>query len=111
MSSSEIESMQRWCFEQDFQRLGPSIYRIVETRYAGYKKWRASSSDFLRKKAASLEKGSGVPNQEKVGRVTRDQLRQIAERKMEDLNANDVEAAMHIIAGTARSMGIEVEVG
>jgi radical SAM superfamily enzyme YgiQ (UPF0313 family) len=56
MSSSEIESMQRWCFEQDFQRLGPSIYRIVETRYAGYKKWRASSSDFLRKKAASLEK-------------------------------------------------------
>ena len=50
-------------------------------------------------------------DQEKVGRVTRDQLRQIAERKMEDLNANDVEAAMNIIAGTARSMGIEVEVG
>jgi hypothetical protein len=56
MSSSEIESMQRWCFEQDFQRLGPSIYRIVETRYAGYKKWRASSSDFLQKKAAVLAK-------------------------------------------------------
>jgi hypothetical protein len=56
MSASEIENMQRWCFEQDFQRLGPSIYRIVETRYEGYKKWRASSSDFLRKKAASLEK-------------------------------------------------------
>jgi large subunit ribosomal protein L11 len=59
-------------------------------------------------KAAGLEKGSGVPNQEKVGAVTRDQLRQIAERKMVDLNANDVEAAMNIIAGTARSMGIEV---
>jgi hypothetical protein len=56
MSSSEIECMQRWCFEQDFQRLGPSIYRIVETRCAGYKKWRVSSSDFLRKKAASLAK-------------------------------------------------------
>jgi hypothetical protein len=56
MSSSEIEGMQRWCFEQDFQRLGPSIYRIIETRYAGYKRWRASSSDFLRNKAASLGK-------------------------------------------------------
>jgi len=59
-------------------------------------------------KAAGLEKGSGVPNQEKVGTVTGAQLRQIAERKMVDLNANDVEAAMQIIAGTARSMGIEV---
>ena len=59
-------------------------------------------------KAAGLEKGSGVPNQEKVGTVTAAQLRQIAERKMVDLNANDVEAAMQIIAGTARSMGIEV---
>ena len=56
MSSAEIEFMQRWCFAQDFQRLGPSIYRIVETRYAGYRMWRASSSDFLRKKAASLAK-------------------------------------------------------
>jgi hypothetical protein len=56
MSPSEIESMQRWCFEQDFQRLGPSIYRIVDTRYLGYKKWKVSSSSFLRKKAASLAK-------------------------------------------------------
>ena len=54
MSSSQIESMQRWCFEQDFQRLGPSIYRIIETRFAGYKRWRASSSKFLQKKAAIL---------------------------------------------------------
>ncbi|MGQ9730964.1 MAG: 50S ribosomal protein L11 [Candidatus Zipacnadales bacterium] len=59
-------------------------------------------------KAAGLEKGSGVPNREKVGRVTQDQIRQIAERKMEDLNANDVEGAMRIVAGTARSMGIEI---
>jgi large subunit ribosomal protein L11 len=59
-------------------------------------------------KAAGLEKGSGVPNRDKVGRVTEAQVRQIAERKMEDLNANDVPHAMRIIAGTARSMGIEV---
>jgi large subunit ribosomal protein L11 len=59
-------------------------------------------------KAAGLEKGSGVPNREKAGRVTQDQVRQIAERKMEDINANDVDHAMRIIAGTARSMGIEI---
>jgi len=59
-------------------------------------------------KAAGLEKGSGVPNREKVGRVTQDQVRQIAQRKMEDLNANDVDHAVRIIAGTARSMGIEI---
>jgi hypothetical protein len=56
MSSSEIEGMQRWCFEQDFQRLGPSIYRFVEIRCLRYKKWRGSSSNFLRKKAAGLTK-------------------------------------------------------
>ena len=62
----------------------------------------------LIKQAASLEKGSGEPNREKVGRVSRDQLRQIAQQKMADLNATDVEAAMRIIEGTARSMGVEV---
>jgi hypothetical protein len=56
MSSSEIERMQRWCFEQDFQRLGPSIYRFVETRCLRYKKWKGSPSSFLRKKAASIAK-------------------------------------------------------
>ncbi len=59
--------------------------------------------------AAKLKKGSAVPNRDKVGKVTRDQLRQIAEQKMEDLNAASVEAAMEMIAGTARSMGIEVQ--
>jgi large subunit ribosomal protein L11 len=63
----------------------------------------------LIKQAARVEKGSGEPNREKVGRVTQDQLRRIAEQKMVDLNANDVEAAAKIIAGTARSMGITVE--
>ena len=62
----------------------------------------------LIKKAANAEKGSGRPNREKVGRLTQDQVRQIAEVKMPDLNANDVEAAMKIIAGTARSMGVIV---
>ena len=63
----------------------------------------------LLKKEAGLEKASGMPNREKVGTVTRDQVRKIAEIKMPDLNANDLEAAMRIIAGTARSMGLEVE--
>ena len=63
----------------------------------------------LLKEAAGLEKGSGEPNREKVGTVSKAAVKQIAERKMEDLNANDVEAAMKIIAGTARSMGLVVE--
>ena len=63
----------------------------------------------LLKRAAKIAKGSGEPNREKVGKVTRDQLREIAEMKKPDLNAHDEDAAIEIIAGTARSMGIEVE--
>jgi large subunit ribosomal protein L11 len=63
----------------------------------------------LLKRAAKIAKGSGEPNKEKVGKVTRDQVREIAEIKMVDLSANDVDAAMLVIEGTARSMGIEVE--
>ena len=59
-------------------------------------------------KAAGVEKGSGEPNRDKVGRLTRDQVRAIAETKMPDLNARDVEEAMKVVAGTARSMGVEV---
>ncbi|HWL90650.1 MAG TPA: 50S ribosomal protein L11 [Actinomycetota bacterium] len=62
----------------------------------------------LIRKAAGIEKGSGEPNREKVARLSRDQVRQIAERKMVDLNANDIDNAMRIIEGTARSMGVEV---
>ena len=62
----------------------------------------------LIKEALNLQSGSGEPNRAKVGTLSRDQLRSIAERKMPDLNANDVEAAMKIVAGTARSMGVEV---
>ena len=61
------------------------------------------------KKAAGLDKGSGTPNTVKVGKVTMDQIREIAQTKKEDLNANDLDAACKIIAGTARSMGITVE--
>ena len=63
----------------------------------------------LIKKAAGVAKGSGVPHTDKVGKLTKDQVKEIAEYKMKDLNANDVEAASKIIAGTARSIGIEVE--
>jgi large subunit ribosomal protein L11 len=62
----------------------------------------------LLKKAVGLDKASGVPNKTKVGKVTKEQLRQIAEQKMPDLNAANVESAMRMIAGTARSMGLEV---
>lgn len=62
----------------------------------------------LLKEAAQLAKGSGEPNKQKVGQVTREQLRRIAERKMKDLSAFDLDAAERIVAGTARSMGIEV---
>ena len=63
----------------------------------------------LIKEALRLEKGSGEPNREKVGRLTRGQLRSIAETKMPDLNARDVDHAMLIVAGTARSMGVETD--
>jgi large subunit ribosomal protein L11 len=67
-------------------------------------------ASFLIKKALGLESGSAVPNRNKVGTISQKQLREIAETKMADLNANDVEMAMNIIAGTARSMGVEVAV-
>jgi len=66
-------------------------------------------ASILLAKAAKVEKGSGEPNRNKVGKVTKSQLREIAEMKMQDLNANNIDAAMAMIAGTARSMGITVE--
>ena len=62
----------------------------------------------LIKKAAGIEKGSGEPNSRKVGAITRAQLREIAETKMPDLNANDIEAAMKVVEGTARNMGVTI---
>ena len=63
----------------------------------------------LLKKAAGIERASGEPNRKKVGKLTKEQLRQVAESKMPDLNANSIEAAMRTLAGTARSAGIEIE--
>jgi large subunit ribosomal protein L11 len=65
-------------------------------------------ASFLIKKALGLESGSAIPNRNKVGKLSQKQLREIAEAKMADLNANDVDMAMRIVAGTARSMGVEV---
>jgi len=70
---------------------------------------KTSPASSLLKKAAKISKGSGDALKKKVGEVTKDQIRQIAETKMEDLNADDIEAAMKIIEGTARSMGITVK--
>lgn len=64
----------------------------------------------LLKKAAGVEKGSAVPNRDKVGRITREQAKKIAEEKMQDLNARDLDAATQIVLGTARSMGLELVV-
>ena len=69
---------------------------------------KTTPASVLLKKAAGLDKGSGTPNSEKVGKVTRAQLEEIATAKMKDLNATDMDAAVKIIEGSARSMGIEV---
>lgn len=69
---------------------------------------KSPPASVLLKDAAKVAKGSGIPNKEKVGSVTQEQLRSIAERKLPDLNASTVEAGARIIAGTARSMGIEI---
>lgn len=86
----------------------PVEVTIFEDRTFTFK-LRTSPAAYLLRVAAGLEKGSGEPNKKKVGSVTKAQLKEIAETKMVDLNANDVEGAMEIIAGTARSMGIEVK--
>jgi len=85
----------------------PAQITIYEDRSFTFVLKTPPAGDLL-KKAAGLDKGSGTTKREKVGKVTRAQLQQIAETKMADLNANDVEAAMRQIEGTARSMGIEV---
>ncbi|WP_286975866.1 50S ribosomal protein L11 [Acetomicrobium sp. UBA5826] len=87
------------------------IIPVVLTVYADRSftfELKTPPASILLKKAAGVEKGSGEPNRNKVGKVTREQIREIAKTKMQDLNANDIEAAMRMIEGTARSMGIEV---
>ncbi len=85
----------------------PVEITIYEDRTFSFITKQPPAAEML-KQAAGVEKGSGTPNRNKVARVTKDQVRRIAEQKMADLNASDVDAAMKIIEGTARSMGIEV---
>ena len=86
----------------------PAEITVYEDRTFSFITKTPPAYDLL-KKAAGVEKGSGVPNREKVGTVTSQQVREIAEVKMKDLNANSVEQAMKIIAGSARSMGLQVQ--
>lgn len=85
----------------------PAQITIYTDRTFDFKLKTPPASDLLHK-AAGVEKGSGVPNKNKVGNVTRADIKKIAERKMADLNADSVEAAEKIVSGTARSMGIDV---
>ncbi len=85
----------------------PAEITVFEDRTYTFILKTPPAADLL-KKAAGIEKGSGKPLQEKVGKVTRAQVREIAEKKMPDLNAHDIDAAMRIIEGTARQMGLEV---
>jgi len=85
----------------------PVEITVFEDRSFTYVLKMPPAGELLRK-AAGIEKGSGVPNRETVGSISREKLREIAALKMPDLNANDIEGAMKIVAGTARSMGIEI---
>jgi len=86
----------------------PVEITVYEDRSFSFITKTPPAADLL-KKAAGLEKASGEPNKNKVGKVTKDQVKEIAETKMQDLNAASVEGAMRMVEGTARSMGIEVK--
>lgn len=86
----------------------PTEIIIFEDRTFEFNLKTPLTADLLRKKVG-VEKGSGAPNKQKIGKITKDQIEEIAKIKMPDLNANDLEAAKKIVAGTARNMGIEVE--
>jgi large subunit ribosomal protein L11 len=98
-------------FNSRTQKQGDVIIPVVITAFADRSFTfitKTPPAAVLLKKAAKIDKGSGEPNKEKVGKVTKAQLQEIAETKMEDLNTTDVEAAIRSIAGTARSMGLDV---
>ncbi len=86
----------------------PVEITVYEDRTFDFKLKTPPAADLL-KKAAGIEKGSSVPQKDKVGKVSKKQIQEIAEKKMADLNANDIEAAIKIIEGTARNMGIEIK--
>ena len=93
---------------KDVGTVVPVVITIYQDRSFSFELKSPPAGELL-KKAAGIEKGSGVPNRTKVGSVTRKQVREIAEKKMKDLNAVDIEGAMKMIEGTAKNMGIEVK--
>ena len=98
-------------FNAKTAQMGDVIVPVDVTVYADKSfsfEIKTPPASFLLKKAARVTKGSSEPNKVKVGKVTRSQVKEIAETKMQDLNTDDIEAAMRMIEGTARSMGIEV---
>jgi large subunit ribosomal protein L11 len=86
----------------------PAVLTIYEDRTFSFILKQPPMAELI-KQAIGIERGSGRPNREKVGRLSSSQMRDIAQKKMPDLNANDVDHAMRIVAGTARSMGVEVD--
>jgi large subunit ribosomal protein L11 len=93
--------------QQDAGTVIPVVITVYEDRSFTFVTKTPPAADLIRK-AIGLEKGSAEPHRNKVGRITQAQLREIAATKLADLNANDIDAAAKIIAGTARSMGVEV---
>jgi large subunit ribosomal protein L11 len=85
----------------------PAEITVYEDRSYDFKLKQPPASELI-KKMIGIEKGSGEPNKTKVAKITKDQLRQVAEQKMEDLNTQDIEQAMKIIEGTAKNMGVEI---
>ena len=99
-------------FNARTQGIGDTIIPVVITVYADRSFsfiTKTPPAAVLLRQAAGIPKGSGVPNREKVGKISKKQVEEIAKQKLEDLNTNDVEAAMKSIMGTARSMGLEVK--
>ncbi|MDR1712219.1 MAG: 50S ribosomal protein L11 [Propionibacteriaceae bacterium] len=105
-----MEFCKRYNAETESQRgdVIPVEITIYEDRTFSFITKTPPAAELI-KKAAGLKSGSARPNKDKVAKITSDQVREIAQKKMPDLNANDVEAAMKIVAGTARSMGVDVE--
>ena len=107
-------NMQEFCTQYNAKtedqrgEIVPVIITIYEDRSFDFILKTPPASELL-KKAAGIKSGSGTPNLKKVGKVTKAQVQEIAEKKMPDLNANDIEAAMKIIEGRARQMGLEVK--
>jgi large subunit ribosomal protein L11 len=99
-------------FNERTRELNGKVVAVLVTAYADRSFdfiIKSSPASVLIREAAKVEKGSGTPNTNKVGKITKAQLRTIAETKMEDLSAADIEAAMRVVEGTARSMGVTVE--